>query len=134
MRDDSTEGQTSSTVFCRRPCEQFWRGRKHGTLRPHKTLRLIRDGKFGRSGIFIFNTYSLHVTTRISLHFNVSFIVWATTQDSVLKPQFLKRKESRSGSNQAPAYQPIGLAPYRSATPAHWSAGGQKGIRDKGGT
>ena len=40
-------------------------------------------------------------------HFNVSFIVWAKSQDSVCKPQFLKRKENRSGSNRGPsAYQP----------------------------
>ena len=39
-------------------------------------------------------------------HFNVSLIVWAKSQDSVHKPPFLKRKESRSGSNQGPsAYQ-----------------------------
>ena len=43
-------------------------------------------------------------------HFNVSLIVWAKSQDSVHKPQFLKRKESRSGSNQGPsAYQPSAL-------------------------
>ena len=42
--------------------------------------------------------------------FNVSFIVWAKSQDSVDKPQFLKRKESRSGSNQGPsASQPSAL-------------------------
>ena len=31
---------------------------------------------------------------------------WTESQDSVLEPQFLKRKESRSGSNRGPAYQP----------------------------
>ena len=42
--------------------------------------------------------------------FNVSLIVWAKSQDSVHKPQFLKRKESRSRSNQGPsAYQPSAL-------------------------
>ena len=39
-------------------------------------------------------------------HFNVSLIVWSKSQDSVHRPQFLKRKESRSGSNRGPsAYQ-----------------------------
>ena len=43
-------------------------------------------------------------------HFDVSLIVWAESQDSVHKPQFLKRKESRSGSNRGPsAYQPSAL-------------------------
>ena len=43
-------------------------------------------------------------------HLNVSFIVGAKTQDSVRKPQFLKRKESRSGLNPGPcAYQPSAL-------------------------
>ena len=36
---------------------------------------------------------------------NVSLIVWAKSQDSVHKPPFLKRKESRSGSNRGSAYQ-----------------------------
>ena len=41
-----------------------------------------------------------------------STIVWAKSQDSVRKPQFLKRKESRSGSNRGPsAYQPSALPP-----------------------
>ena len=40
----------------------------------------------------------------------VSLSVWVKSQDSVHKPQFLKRKESRSGSNRGPsAYQPIAL-------------------------
>ena len=43
-------------------------------------------------------------------HFKVSLIVWAKSRDSVLKPQFLKRKESQSGSNRGPsAYQPSTL-------------------------
>ena len=43
-------------------------------------------------------------------HFNVSLTVWAKSQDSVHKPQFLKRKESRSGSNRGPsAYQSSAL-------------------------
>ena len=47
-------------------------------------------------------------------HFNVSLIVWAKSQDSVHKPQFLKReKKSRSRSNRGPsAYQPSAL-PFR---------------------
>ena len=44
-------------------------------------------------------------------HFNVSLTVRAKSQDSVHKPPFfLKRKESRSGSNRGPsAYQPSAL-------------------------
>ena len=44
-------------------------------------------------------------------HFNVSLTVRAKSQDSVHKPQFLKkRKECRSGSNRGPsAYQPRAL-------------------------
>ena len=43
-------------------------------------------------------------------HFHVLLIVWAKSQDSVHKPQFMKRKESRSGSNRGPsAYQPSAL-------------------------
>ena len=42
--------------------------------------------------------------------FNVSLLVQAKSQDRVHKPQFLKRKESRSGSNLGPsAYQPSAL-------------------------
>ena len=76
----------------------------HGALRPQRPLRLLRDGEVGRSGN-ISNTYSLHChhqndsASSVS-HFNVSLIVWATSQDSVHKPQFLKRKESRRGSNR----------------------------------
>ena len=43
-------------------------------------------------------------------HFNVSLTVLTKSQDSVHNPQFLKRKESRSGSNRGPsAYQPSAL-------------------------
>ena len=43
-------------------------------------------------------------------HFNVSLTVLTKSQDSVYNPQFLKRKESRSGSNRGPsAYQPSAL-------------------------
>ena len=82
--------------------------RKHGALRPQKLLRFIWDGEVGGSGIFMSNIHSLHchhqndsalkVGSCVS-HFNVSLIVWAKSQDSVHKPQFLKRKESQSGSN-----------------------------------
>ena len=42
--------------------------------------------------------------------FSVSFVVWAKSQDSVHKPQFLKTKENRRGSNRGPsAYQPSAL-------------------------
>ena len=64
------------------------------------------------SRIFKSNTYSLHCHywndcikegSRVS-HFN------AKSRDSVHKPQFLKRKKSRSGSNRGPsAYQPVAL-------------------------
>ena len=93
--------------------------RKHGALRPQKPLRLIRDGKVGGSGIFISSTCSLHChhqnRLRIKVgscvsHFNVSFIVWAKSQNSVHKQQFLKRRESRSGSNRGPSvHQPSAL-------------------------
>ena len=43
-------------------------------------------------------------------HFSISLTVWAKSRDGVHKPQFLKRKESRSGSNRGPsAYQPSAL-------------------------
>ena len=43
-------------------------------------------------------------------HFNVSLTVWAKSQNNVHKPNFLKRKESRSGSNRGPsAYPPSAL-------------------------
>ena len=43
-------------------------------------------------------------------HFNISFIVWAESQDGVHKPQFLERKKGQSGWNQgSSAYQPTTL-------------------------
>ena len=33
-------------------------------------------------------------------HFNVSLIVWARSQDSVHKPQFLKRRERRAEADR----------------------------------
>ena len=51
-------------------------------------------------------------------HFNVSLIVLAKSQDSVHIPQFLKRKESRSGSNRGPsADQPSALPPGHTGSP-----------------
>ena len=96
--------------------------RKHWALRPQKPLRLIRNGEVGeRGGVgnFISNTHSLHCHHQndSALRWAVlwailmfSFIVRAKSQDSVHKPQFLKRKESRSGSNRGPsASQPSAL-------------------------
>ena len=91
---------------------------KHGALRPQKPLRLIRDREVGGSGFFLSHTYSLHSSPEwfcIKLgscvsHFDVSLIVWAKSQDSVHKPQFLKTEESWSGSNRGPSvYQPSTL-------------------------
>ena len=69
-------------------------------------------------GNFTANTYSLHcdhqndyvkVGSCVS-HFNVSLTVWAKSQNSVQKPQFLRRKKSRRGSNRGPsACQPSAL-------------------------
>ena len=43
-------------------------------------------------------------------HFNVLLIAWTKSQDSVHESHFLKRKESRSGSNRGPsAYQSSAL-------------------------
>ena len=95
-----------------------------GLIVPSKHLRLIRDGgKWGggRRGRWVPMFYHLLSTlsppewrcikagSRVR-NFNVSLIVWAKSPDSVHKPQFLKRRESRSGSNQGPsAYQPSAL-------------------------
>ena len=94
-------------------------GRKLGALRPQKPLRLIRDGEVGGQEIYIWHLLAtlspppewlcIKVGSCVS-HFNVSWIVWAKSEDSVHKPQLLKRKESRSGSNRGPsAYQPSAL-------------------------
>ena len=90
-------------------------------------LRLIRDGGEGGGrgkcggrgeGYLCPTTYLLHCHYQNDCikagscvrHVNVSLTVWATSQDSVRNPQFLKRKESRSGSNQgSSAYQPSAL-------------------------
>ena len=48
--------------------------------------------------------------------------MWAKSQDSVHKPQFFKRKESRSGSNHGPsAYQPGALPPGHTGSPLELS-------------
>ena len=44
-------------------------------------------------------------------HFNVSLIVWAKSQDSVHKPRFLKRKESRRDLTEVLLLS--SLSPYR---------------------
>ena len=54
-------------------------------------------------------------------HFNLSFTVWAKSQDIDHKPQFLKRKESRSGSNRGPSANqtsalPLGRTDFRGCT------------------
>ena len=75
---------------------------------------LLGTGKL-RGGEFLYLTLSppecLHIKMGSCVsHFNVSFIVWTKSRDSVRKPQFLKRTESRSGSNRGPcAYQPSGV-------------------------
>ena len=55
-------------------------------------------------------------------HFNVSLIVWAKSQNSVHKPQFLKR--SRAEADRTEVLLLTSLAPYRQATPAHGKGGG----------
>ena len=101
---------------------------KHGALRPQKPLRLIRDGEVGGSGICISNTYSLHCRYQNDSalmgscvsHFNISLIVWAKSQDSVHKPQFLKRRERRAEADRTKVLLLTSQAPYRKATPAHF--------------
>ena len=75
--------------------------------------------KLGEGGKnFISNTYLLHChhqndCIKVGIcesHFDISFIVWAKSKDSVHNHIFFKRKESRSGSNRGPsAYQPGAL-------------------------
>ena len=50
-------------------------------------------------------------------HFTVSLIVWAKSQDSVHKPQFLR--ERRAEADRTEVLLLTSLAPYRWATPAH---------------
>ena len=54
-------------------------------------------------------------------HFNVSLIVRAKSPDNVHKPQVLKRKDSRSGSNRGPsAYQPNALPLGHTGSQSGW--------------
>ena len=77
----------------------------------YNLLRLMRDGGKLGDGYLCPTTYSLHCQHQNDCimagscvrHFDVSLIVRAKSQDSVHKPQFLKRKESRSGSNRGPS-------------------------------
>ena len=98
--------------------EELGKKKKHWALRAQKPLRLIRDGEVGGLGNFISNTYSLHcyhqndcikVGSCMS-HFNVSLIVWAKPQDSVHKPQFLKR---RAEADRTEVLLLTSQAPYR---------------------
>ena len=92
--------------------------KKHGALHPEKPWRFIRTGKLGGQEFYIKHLlnalsppewFCIKVGICLS-HSNTSFIVWAKSQDSVHKPHFLKRKQSRSGSNRGPsAYQPSAL-------------------------
>ena len=115
---------------------------KHGALRPQKPSRLIRDGRVGGSGIFISNTYFLHChhqndsalrwAALWAILMKVSFTVWAKCQDSVHKPEFLKRMGSRSGSNRDPsAYQPSALPLGHTGSPTRklWALRPQKPLR-----
>ena len=85
-----------------------------------ENIRLIMDGEAVGSGIFISNIYSLHchhqndcikVGSCVS-HFNVSLIVWARSQDSVRKPQFLKRRERRAEADRTKVLLLTRQAPY----------------------
>ena len=103
---------------------------------------LLRTGKLGVRN-FISNIYSLQCNHQNDSalrwescvsHYNVSLTVWAKSQDSVHKPQFLKRKESRSGSNQGPsAYQPsalpLGHTGSRIIVRKHWASRPQTPLR-----
>ena len=51
--------------------------------------------------------------------FNVLLTVWAKSQDSVRKPQFLKRRERRAEADRTEVLLLTSQAPYREATPAH---------------
>ena len=52
-------------------------------------------------------------------HFNVSLIVWAKSQDSVQKSQFLNRRERRAKADRTKVLLLTSQAPYRWPTPAH---------------
>ena len=49
--------------------------------------------------------------------------MWATSQDSVHKPQVLRRRERRAEADRTEVLLLTSQAPYRSATPAHEEAG-----------
>ena len=82
-------------------------------------LRLIRDGGWGWGWGGGMVPMSHHLLATLSppewlcikagncaRHFNVLLAAWAKSQDNIHKPQILKRKESRSGSNRGlSAYQ-----------------------------
>ena len=96
----------------------LWKkGRKHGALRPQKPFRLIRHGEVWGSEIVISNTYTLHCHHQndsalrwAAVWAVLAVIVWSKSQGSAHKLPFLKRKESRRGSNQGPsAYKPSAL-------------------------
>ena len=101
--------------------------RKHCALRPQKPLRLIRDGEVGGLEFYIEHLFvtllppewfCIKAGSCVS-HFNVSLIVWAKSQDSVHKPQFLKRRERRAEADRTKVLLLTSQAPYRSATAAH---------------
>ena len=78
-------------------------------------------GSWG-SGIFISNSYLLHYHHQNDSalrwgscvsHFNISLIVWAKPQDSVHKPQFLKRREKRAEEDGTKVLLLTSQAPHR---------------------
>ena len=107
---------------CNKLPQLLWdRARKLWALRPQKPLRLIRDGEVGGSGNYISNTYSLHCHHQndSALKWAVvwailmfSLIVWAKSQDSVHKPQFLKRRERRAEADRTEVLLLTSQAPY----------------------
>ena len=107
----------SRSITC---LSQHAAGSKHGALRPQKPLRPIRAGEVG-GWEFISNTYSLHchhqndsvlrwAVVWATLMF--SLIVWTKSQDSVHKPQFLKRRERRAEADRTKVFLLTSQAPY----------------------
>ena len=85
-------------------------------------------GKLRGQEIYISNTYSLycHHQNDSALRWAVvwailmfSLSVWAKSQDSVHKPQFLKRRERRAEADRTEVLLLTSQAPYHWATPAH---------------
>ena len=81
---------------------------------------LIGTGKLGGQEILYLTPTRYTVTTRMILkvgncvsHFNVSLIVQAESQESVHKPQFLKRRERRAKVDRTEVLLLTSLAPYR---------------------